>query len=253
MLWLIVFDERLLKKQFVCIQTLIYFHNQKGMIKTKIKKAIALAWIVAITTSGTWTTFAATQIGTGTITGSGYTSAINWNETYTAGSASGSVSPIIVKAKVLPTLTMEISTGTIDLWNLVAWVASSGSLFIEVGTNAKTGVSITARSGSGWLTKIDDNAIQINDLTTDGVAESYTFASTPNVTDDSSAPTFAATGLTALEVNNNTTEHTIYSTNKPEGANLVDDLEFVVSATANSETPAWNYEDTITFTVTGNF
>jgi hypothetical protein len=41
---------------------------------------------------------------------------------------------------------MVFSSGGIDLGDLNAGVASTGSLFIEVGTNAKDGVSITARS-----------------------------------------------------------------------------------------------------------
>ncbi|MDP2090106.1 MAG: hypothetical protein Q8K30_00785 [Candidatus Gracilibacteria bacterium] len=229
------------------------------MIKTKIKKAIALSGIVAITasslvSSGLGTAYAVLQIGTGSVTGTGaFNTSIMWDETYTAASASGSVSGILVKARVLPTLTMEISTGTIDLGNLTANVAASGSLFIEVGTNAKSGVSITARSGSGGLTKTDDNSVQINNLFTDGVDESYTFSSTPNVTNDSNAPAFTSTGLTSTQVFNNIIEHTVYSTNKPENKNLVDDVEFVVTATTKDETPAGYYEDTITFTVTGNF
>ena len=236
----------------------ILIHNHNGMIKTKIKKAIALSWIVAIATttlvtSGLGTAFAATQIGTGSITGSGGSaSAIMWDDLF-PGTATGAVSNIKVLARVLPTLTMEISTGSIDLGNLAAWVTASGSLFIEIGTNARSGVSITARSGSGWLTKNDDNSIQINDLDTDGLAESYKFASTPNATDDSNSPSFAANGLTALEVDNLSTEHLVYSTNKGEATNLVDDVEFKVTATSGAETPAWNYEDTVTFTVTGNF
>ena len=228
------------------------------MVKTKIKKAIALSWIVAIVattlvTSGLGTAFAATQIGTGSITGSGGSaSAIIWNDLF-PGTASGAVTGIKVKAKVLPTLTMEISTGTINLGNLTAWVTASGSLFIEIGTNAKSGVTITARSGSGWLTKTDDNTIQLNDLAADGLAESYKFASTPNVTDDSTSPTFVANGLTALEIDSKVTEHTVYSTNKGEATNLVNDVEFKVTAVSGAETPAWNYEDTVTFTVTGNF
>lgn len=228
------------------------------MIKTKIKKAIALSGIVAISatslaTSGLGTAFAATQIGTGSVTGTGaFNTSIIWDDLF-PGTASGSVSGIKIKAKVLPTLNMEISTDVIDLGNLNAGITATGSLFIEVGTNAKSGVSITARSGSGWLTKTDDNAIQLNDLTTDGVAESYTYASTPNAVDDSSSPAFTASGMTLTEINNNVTEHTVYTTNKPEATNLVDDLEFVVSATSTAETPAWDYEDTVTFTVTGNF
>ncbi|MDD2871251.1 MAG: hypothetical protein PHS49_04635 [Candidatus Gracilibacteria bacterium] len=228
------------------------------MIKTKIKKAIALSGIVAISatslaTSGLGTAFAATQIGTGSVTGTGaFNTSIIWDDLF-PGTASGSVSGIKIKAKVLPTLNMEISTDVIDLGNLNAGITATGSLFIEVGTNAKSGVSITARSGSGGLTKTDDNAIQLNDLTTDGVAESYTYASTPNAVDDSSSPAFTASGMTLTEINNNVTEHTVYTTNKPEATNLVDDLEFVVSATSTAETPAGDYEDTVTFTVTGNF
>lgn len=226
------------------------------MIKTKIKKAIALSGIVAISatslaTSGLGTTFAATQIGTGSVTGTGlYDSAITWDDLF-PGTASGSVSGIVVKAKVLPTLNMQISTGTIDLGNLSAGTASTGSLYLEIGTNAKSGVSITARSGSGWLTNTSTGTVQINDLDADG--ESYTFSSTPNVTDDSSSPAFTASGMTVAEVNDNVTEHTVYTTNKPEASNLVDDVQFFVAATSTAETPAWDYEDNITFTVTGNF
>jgi hypothetical protein len=124
------------------------------MIKTKIKKAIALAGIASIAAASSLggvlnNTFAASQIGTGSVTGQpAFDSAITWDDLF-PGSASGSVDNIVITAKVLPTLTMEVSTGAIDLGDLVANVASTGSLFIEIGTNAKAGVTITARSGSG--------------------------------------------------------------------------------------------------------
>jgi len=111
------------------------------MIKTKIKKAIALSCIAVLSvssllTSGLGTAFAA-QIGTGTVTGTGvFDSAIIWDDAF-PGTATGTVSGIKIKARVQPTLTMEISTGTIDLGNLVASIASTGSLFLEIGTNAK--------------------------------------------------------------------------------------------------------------------
>lgn len=222
------------------------------MAKTKIQRALALLALAGmVATSGN---AQAVQIGTGSVVGTGaFDSAINWDETFTAGSASGSVSNILVKAKVDPTLNMSISTGTIDLGTLVAAITSTGGLSLEIGTNAKSGVSITARSGSGGLTNTASGAIQINDLTTDGLAESYTFASTPNGTDDSSSPSFSASGLSSTEVNSNVTEHTVYTTNKPEATNLVDDVAFEVGATIWEETPAGTYEDRITFTVTGNF
>lgn len=225
------------------------------MTKTKIQKILAVVGLFALATVNFSAVHAAVKIGTGSVTGSGaFDTDIMWNETFTAGSASGSVQNVKIKARVNPTLNMEISATEIDLGVLTAGVASTGSLFLEIGTNAKSGVSITARSQSGGLTHTSSGAIQINDLTTDGVAESYTYQSTPNATDDSSSAAFSATGLaTATEINDNTTEHTIYNTNKSEATNLVDDVEFIVSATSAAETPAGDYEDYVTFTVTGNF
>lgn len=222
------------------------------MIKTQIQKVFAVVALLAIATSN-FAIVSATQIGTGSVTGTGgFDTAINWDDNF-PGTASGAVTDIVIKARVNPSLNMEISAEEIDLGTLTSGVASTGSLFIEIGTNAVSGVSITARSQSGGLTNTASGSIQINDLVTDGLGESYTWTSTPNATDDSSTATFAATGLTELEINENTTEHTVYSTNAPEGTNLVDDVEFIVSAQSEAETPAGDYEDRVTFTVTGNF
>jgi hypothetical protein len=149
---------------------------------------------------------------------------------------------------------MVISTGAIDLGTLNAWVESTGSLWIEVGTNAANGVTITARSWSGGLTNTSDNAIQINDLTDDWVADSYTFAATAWANDSTVSGYTQSSDYAAVEVDNNTTENTIYSTNKPEqDDNTNADVTFVVAATPNIQTAAWDYQDKITFTVTGNF
>ena len=223
------------------------------MTKTQIQKVFAAIALGAFSVANFSAVSAATQIGTGSVTGSGaFDTAIMWDDTF-PGTASGSVTDILIKARVNPSLNMEISAEEIDLGVLAPGVASTGSLDIEIGTNAVSGVSITARSGSGGLTNLTDNAIQINDLASDGVAESYTWVSTPNGTHDSSTAAFTATGLTELEINDDTTEHSVYSSNAPEATNLVDDLEFVVSAMAEAETPAGDYEDSVTFTVTGNF
>ena len=147
------------------------------MIKTKIKKAIALAGIATIAATSSLggvlnNTFAAT-IGTGSVAGTAtFDSSVVWDDTF-PGTATGTVSRIVVTAQVLPTLNMVISTGAIDLGTLESGTESNGSLDIEVGTNAANGVTITARSGSGGLTNTSDNSLQINDLVTDGVAESY--------------------------------------------------------------------------------
>ena len=223
------------------------------MTKTQIQKAFAAIALFAIATTNFGAAHA-TQIGTGSVDGNAaFDAIIDWNDTFTAASASGSVANIKIKARVAPTLNMTISAEEIDLGLLAAGVASTGSLFIEIGTNAKSGVSITARSQSGGLTHTDDAGVQLNDLVVDGLAESYTWASTPNAVDDSASAAFAATGLSVLEVNDIVTEHTVYSTNKSESTTAIDDVEFIVSATASAETPAGDYEDFVTFTITGNF
>lgn len=229
------------------------------MINTKIKKALAVASITALTASALslagFATSYATQIGTGSVTGtSAFDSSVDWDDTFGwTANATGSVSDILIQATVEPTLNMEISTDAIDLGTLSAWSEASGNLDLEVGTNASAWVSITARSQSGGLTNTTDNAIQINDLSTDGVAESYIFESALNAAHDSSITGFSSSATLTTEVNNNTTEHTVYTTNKPEATNGVNDVTFTVKATSNAQTPAGLYEDRVTFTVTGNF
>lgn len=224
------------------------------MTQTKTQKVMAVIAFFALAFVNFGAVSAATQIGTGSVTGSGaFNAAIMWNDLF-PGTASGKVQNILIKARVLPSLNMTISAAEINLGNLSSGVAASGSLFLEIGTNAKSGVSVTARSQSGGLTHTTEAGVQINNLTADGLAESYTWASTKNVTDDSTSPTFSATDMaTAVQVSNNVTEHAIYTTNKGEATNLVDDVQFKVTAQSSAETPAGDYQDKVTFTVTGNF
>ncbi|MDA9129342.1 hypothetical protein N9J72_02600 [Candidatus Gracilibacteria bacterium] len=224
------------------------------MIQTQTKKVLAAIALVAVATTSFSGVSAATTVGTATVTGSGaFDTDIIWDDNF-PGIATASIEDIKIKARVLPSLNMEISAEEIDLGVLTPGVASNGSVFLEVGTNSVSGVSITARSQNAGLTNLATPSVQINALTTDGVAESYTWASTPNVVNDASNLLFAATGLaTAVEVINDTTEHVVYTTNKAEATNLVDDVEFVVTATTTAETPAGDYEDFATFTVIGNF
>lgn len=228
------------------------------MTKTKTNKAIALAAVSTLAVASiagfsAMNVFADQQIGTGSIIG-GNSVGINWNETFTAAAASGSVSSVTVKAKVLPTLNMEISAQEINLGNLVAGVTSTGSVEIEIGTNAANGVAVTARSGSGGLTNLSDNAVQINSLTTDGIADSYTFQATATNADSTITGFTNNTSddATAVEINSNA-EHAVYTSNKPEVIDATKDIRFEVGANPNAQTAAGDYEDNITFTVTGNF
>jgi len=101
----------------------ILYHNLIGMRKTKTNKAIAIAAVSALaltSLSSAGMTYAASQIGTGSVVGDpGFDSAIIWDDSF-PGTATGTVSNVLIKARVLPTLNMSISTGAIDLGNLVA-------------------------------------------------------------------------------------------------------------------------------------
>jgi hypothetical protein len=222
------------------------------MNKTKIKKVLSALAVGALVAAQA-NVFAA-QIGTGSVVGEPtFDTIIDWNGTYTAASASGTVTGIKVLATVAPTINMTLSAKEINLGALAAGVTASGTIDIEVGTNAANGVTITAQSGSGGLTNTSDNALQINSLVADGSAESYRFESTANAF-DSTVTGFANTGDLTLVEMNNTTPVTIYNTNKPELADGTNaDVTFRVEATSNAQTAAGNYEDSLNFMVTGNF
>jgi hypothetical protein len=229
------------------------------MIKTKIKKITAIAIITTLIASTIglvgFATSYATQIGTGSvIDDSSYDSDINWDDTFgNEDNASGSVTNILIQATVVPSLNMEISTGSISLGTMQADIEATGSLDLEVGTNAANGVTITARSQSGGLTNTTDSSIQLNDLTTDGVTESYRFFSEINADTDSTVSGFTQTADLDTEVDDNATEHTVYTSNKPQSTNGVNDITFTIKAKSDAQTPAGTYQDKITFTVTGNF
>jgi len=229
------------------------------MIKTKINKALAVASITALTAStlglAGFSAAYATQIGTGSVTANPtFDSPVNWDDTFGGtNNATGSVTDILIQATVAPTLNMEISTGSINLGTLAAGIESTGNLDLEIGTNAVAGSSITARSQSGGLTNTTNNAIQINDLAVDGAQDSYKFASALNAAQDSTVGWFTQSATLNTEVDNNTNEHLVYTSSKPQPTNGINDVTFTVKATTNAQTPAGLYEDRVTFTVTGNF
>ncbi|MCD5380916.1 hypothetical protein LR004_03220, partial [Candidatus Gracilibacteria bacterium] len=147
------------------------------MINTKIKKAAALVAVAAMTASTFGNAVAATNVGTGSVTGSAaLDTVIVWDDTFgTAGNATATVTGIKVTATVAPTLNVSFSTDEIALGILASGVASTGTMNIEVGTNAADGVLITMLSANGGL-KHTTNGELINNTLADG--ELYPFAST---------------------------------------------------------------------------
>ncbi|MDF1682794.1 MAG: hypothetical protein P1U46_03645 [Patescibacteria group bacterium] len=119
------------------------------MLKTKTKKILAIASLIALAGTSFATTFAASNIGTTGVTGTGaFDGNVVWDDTF-PGTATGTVSGITVTAQVLPTLNMTLSAASVDLGTLLAGTPSNGTIDIEVGTNAANGINITARSSSG--------------------------------------------------------------------------------------------------------
>lgn len=118
-------------------------------------RALALGMSAIVFTGNMGFSFA-TQIGTGSVVGSGsLTTPTNWNDTFVGANASGSINGVVVTARVLSTLNMVISgSGIIDLGNLSSANASTGGVDIEIGTNALNGASVTARSTNGGLANI---------------------------------------------------------------------------------------------------
>ncbi len=172
---------------------------------------------------------------------------IDWNETYPIWDLEWKVENVLVKAKVKPTLDMSISSDVLDFGVLTPGAPVERDLEIEVGTNASNGVVITVQSQK-WAMENTDPA---NDATI-----AYKYSSTnQNVWGalDSNVPGFAVSN-TLAETDVDTAVHTIYETNKAENNDdSVKDLKFGVKVEPTSETPSGEYEDLLTFTITGRF
>jgi hypothetical protein len=181
----------------------------------------------------------------------GNTGAVTWNDTFPGIATGSTASGISINAKILPTLNMEISgTGVIDLGELSPANYTTGSVNVEIGTNATAGAAVTATSSKGWLQN-GTGSDYINNLSSDGLVDSYLFSSILGASD--SAYTWVLiTGLAPTEVNG-TNPISIYSANRPQSINGVPDFSFSVSAKPDAQSPAGNYNDLVTLTVTGNF
>ena len=177
-----------------------------------------------------------------------------WNDIF-PGIATGTINGLLIKAKIQPTLSMVVTgNGIIDLGTLSSTAYASGSVNIEIGTNAVLGASVTAKSTNGGLKNVTDGSYFLNSLSADGAADSYKFASAVVAATDSTAPGFTQAAALNTEVSNTTTSHVLYTSNKPQALSAgTDDFSFTVSAQPNAQSPAGDYTDLVVLTVTGNF
>jgi hypothetical protein len=224
-----------------------------SITNTHMKSRVLLAGCALAAVVSSLSSVNASFIGSGTVVSSGaLTTNINWNDAF-PGTASGTINGIVIRGRILPVLNMTISwSGVLDLGNLSSTVYTTGSVSIEIGTNAVNGASVTAASTNSGMTNVSSTGNVLNSLSVDGLADSYRFTSVLTGTGDSSAAGFAQSGAISQEINSSAAV-TIYSSNKPQNLLNVDDLTFYVSTKPNVQTPAGDYRDVVTVTVTGNF
>lgn len=229
------------------------FITIKIFMKTKTKKALALVATSAILLNSGIAS--AKEIGEiRVLDDASKNTKIEWNEQFPVTGISGSVGEIKVRAIIEPQIRMDISDKELNFGVLNIGEKAEKSLTIEVGTNAKDGVNLTVASTNAGMQNKADAGVKISsDASVDGMADSYTFKSVAGAT-DSTVAGFAATVLSETEITD-TTARSIYKTNKPEAFSdgTPNDLTFTVWVEANAQTPAGEYEDLLTFTITGNF
>lgn len=210
-------------------------------MKTSLKKLVAGASLIALVIMNT--TYA-TQIGTGTITG-GSTTPINstWDGvgTPTGTSASGSLN-VLVSAQVIPTLSMTISTGALN-FGVLAIGANNQSLTVTTATNAKDGLVVAVGStglatGNAATDKHIGTLSRVSSVATTGT-DSYQIGSSTSA------------GGTALSTTDVAGTQTVLNASDVTEANATTTVN--LSATIDAQTEAGNYNDTLTFTVTGSF
>ncbi len=196
----------------------------------------------------------ALSIGSGTVQWSGgLNTNINWNGTFWASSASGTINGIIIRWRIQPILNMRISgSGIIDLWNMSNSIDSSWSVDIEIWTNAINWASVTAASANAWMINSLTWSHVINALSLDGFVDSYRFISSIIGVSDSTAPWFIQGATYSGEIIN-TLPVTLYTSNKPQNLTNTDDFRLTIISKPNIQTPAWDYFDKVVITVTGNF
>lgn len=105
-------------------------------MQTNTNKLLTGALVAGMVLAST-SAYAASNIGTGSVVGSGaLTTNVVWDDAF-PGTATGTVNGIVVTARVKPSLNMVITgNGVIDLGDVDPTAYSSGSVDIEVGTNA---------------------------------------------------------------------------------------------------------------------
>lgn len=168
---------------------------------------------------------------------------LTWSADISGGlSVNGSLN-VWVTAKVLPLLTMDLSKSTLDFGDLVVGTPNVQSLDVTTATNAKNWVVVTV--WSTWLATGWDTTDKYIGALSRGTATATTG------TDSYSISSSTTTGWDVLTESNVNSTQTILTANNVAKANAVTTVN--LKTVIDAQTEAWNYADTLTFTVTWNF
>lgn len=157
-------------------------------------------------------------------------------------SVTGSLN-VWVSATVLPLLTMDLSKDTLNFGDLTVGSANVQSLDVTTATNAKNWVVVTV--ASTWLATWDTATDKYIGALVRGSAEATTGTDSYTI---ESTTTNGGVALTSTDV---ASTQTILTADNVAKANAVTTVN--LSTTIDAQTEAWNYSDTLTFTVTWNF
>lgn len=165
-----------------------------------------------------------------------------WGTSYSGASVTGSLN-LTVTAQVLPTLSLDISAGSLDLWVLDSSIVSTGSLDVKLSTNATDGANVTVSSNTGWLASTQGDLIEYVNTVVAGT-QGYNLTVSNNVADGGAIPSIANATV------ENLADASILTVDNP-----TKDAQVTVQANASIDTltPSGDYSVVHTFTVTGNF
>ncbi|MGE4444304.1 MAG: hypothetical protein AB7E37_04900 [Candidatus Altimarinota bacterium] len=208
-------------------------------MKTSLKKLVAGASILTLTAMNS--VFASSLSLTGTDTSLSLTGATG-GTSYSGASVTGSLN-LTVTAQVLPTLSLDISAGSLDLGVLDSSIVSTGSLDVKLSTNATDGANVTVSSNTGGLASTQGDLIEYVNTVVAGT-QGYNLTVSNNVAYGGAIPSIANATV------ENLADASILTVDNP-----TKDAQVTVQANASIDTltPSGDYSVVHTFTVTGNF
>jgi hypothetical protein len=151
---------------------------------------------------------------------------------------------VSVTAHVLPILSMNLDTPSITFGELIPGTANTKSVVVTTTSNAKNWITVnTSSTGlATWTTSTDKyiGALVRGASLPTTWTDSYQIASTS---------AWSGTVITTTDILSST--HNVLSTTNVTDSNTVTTVDF--TATVDTFTEAGSYNDTLVFTVTGNY